>query len=96
MQEFEGIVNGKYKIYKDPNYKEGDPIIVGYKGLSKWSNEFNEEIKAKLDMLVYDSLNEGERESYDRYRKWIALWEKGIDPLKDAGFFYCPYIPLKD
>jgi len=95
---FDGVLNGRYKVYIDPAYGTDQSIVMGYKGITKWTAEVNAEVKAKLDSLDYEKLNEGEKASYDHFREYIARFEAGggkdLD-LMDAGYFYCPYLPTE-
>ena len=76
------------KAYIDPG-----GVVMGYKGISKWTAKVNAEMKAKLDAVDYDILSDAEKDSYNHFRECIVIFESGKDPLYEAGYFYAPYIP---
>ncbi len=83
----------KMKVYNDPHFT--GPIKVGYRGISTWTHELNEEFRAKLAALDYETLSDEHKAGYNRYKEYIEKWDSGINPLEEKGFFYCPYIPLE-
>lgn len=65
-----------------------------YRGISRWTQEVNDEMKACLVGIDYDTLSESEQKAYRRFQEDIRIFESGRDPLMDAGFVYAPYVPL--
>lgn len=82
-------------VYKDPYIYPETPIVVGYKGWVR--NQKNmDEMRIKLAALDYNSLSDLEKESYILFSEDVSRWDAGDHSDGDVGFFYCPYIALKN
>lgn len=92
MNNFTGILEGKYKVYVDPFPTES--YVCGFKAWVR-TEENIENMRKKLNSLIFKDLSKEEKDAYIEFRKDISEWDDGDRrPYKERGFFYCPYIPV--
>ena len=95
--EFEKTLAGRYKVYVDPAFANGEQVTVGYKGFVR-NQESIDKMRAFLATLDRETLSDNPKDSYskagfDYWTEDIARWDAGDHGDGSVGFFYCPYIP---